>query len=427
MQNAERKSLFLLSCLALLVTSLSFGIRAGILTPLGMEFGLSNEQLAMIAGTAFWGFPLAIIIGGFLVDIVGIKRLMVIAGFLHILGILLTVLSQGFWTLFLSTLLIGVANGTVEAACNPLVATIFPENKTTKLNHFHLWFPGGIVIGSLISFFFTRLGWGWQIQVGTMLLPAIIYLFMTFGKSFPVTERVASGITYNEMLRSLLKPLFIFMVFCMLGTAITELFTNQWIEVLLNKVTDSGLILLAITAGVQTVGRAFAGPMVEKFSPTGTLLVSAILSAAGLFILSQVSGGLLFLGAFIFGMGITYFWPTMLGFVSENIPESGALGMNLIGGMGMFAVTIYMVFMGGYYDQLILNQLPEGADLVTYQISKSGSPEAEAFIEAQTAAGPEILRVTLIIPLILIVAFAGLFIYMRKKSTNSPTFKGNLA
>lgn len=427
MQNKERKRLFVLSCLALLVTSLSFGIRAGILTPLGVEFGLSNEQLAMIAGTAFWGFPLAIIIGGFLVDIVGIKRLLVIAGILHILGIILTVMSQGFWGLFLSTLLIGIANGTVEAACNPLVATIYPDNKTTKLNHFHLWFPGGIVIGSLISFFFSQIGWGWQIQVGTMLLPAILYFIMTFRHTFPVTERVATGVSYSDMLKSLMRPLFIFMVVCMLGTAITELFTNQWIEVLLNKVTDSGLILLAITAGVQTVGRAFAGPMVKRFSPTGTLLVSAVLSAVGLFILAQVSGGLLFVGAFIFGMGITYFWPTMLGFVAENIPESGALGMNLIGGMGMFAVSIYMFFMGGYYDQLLLSKLPAGADLSAYQNSGTGTPESQAFLDAQTAAGPEILQVTLVIPVILIVAFTGLFLYMKRRKTEKLTIKQDLA
>src|SRR5687768_8684151 len=143
--NANR--LFVASCLALLVTSLSFGIRAGILNRLGIEFNLNGSELATIAATAFWGFPLAVIIGGMVVDIIGMKRLLILAFLFHLLGIALTVFATGYWTLFISTLLIGIANGTVEAACNPLVASIYPNNKTTKLNHFHLWFPGGIVIG----------------------------------------------------------------------------------------------------------------------------------------------------------------------------------------------------------------------------------------------------------------------------------------
>jgi MFS family permease len=142
----QPNKLFVASCLALLVTSLSFGIRAGILGGLGVEFHLSGEQLALIAGTAFWGFPLAVIFGGFIVDAIGMKRLLVAAFFLHLIGIVLTIFASGFWTLFISTLFIGLANGTVEAACNPLVATIYPNDKTTKLNHFHLWFPGGYLL-----------------------------------------------------------------------------------------------------------------------------------------------------------------------------------------------------------------------------------------------------------------------------------------
>src|ERR1700710_864924 len=148
----QRKKLFAASCLALLVTSLSFGIRAGILGKLGTEFNLTGSELATIAATAFWGFPLAVVIGGFIVDIIGMKKLLVMAFVFHLAGIILTIYANGYWTLFLSTLLIGIANGTVEAACNPLVASLFTNNKTTKLNHFHLWFPGGIVIGTLVVF-----------------------------------------------------------------------------------------------------------------------------------------------------------------------------------------------------------------------------------------------------------------------------------
>jgi MFS family permease len=231
-KTIKPNKLFVASCLGLLVTSLSFGIRAGIMNNLMVQFHLDAKQLGLIAGTAFWGFPLAIIIGGVIVDIVGMKRLLLLAFFLHLLGIIFTIFSTGFFSLYISTLFIGIANGTVEAACNPLVTSIYPTNKTTKLNHFHFWFPGGIVIGTLISFGFAKINLGWQWQTATMLIPTLIYGYMFFKLDFPVTERVSSGVSTKEMYKTILKPLYIFLFICILGTAITELFTNQWVGVL---------------------------------------------------------------------------------------------------------------------------------------------------------------------------------------------------
>jgi MFS family permease len=411
----QPQKLFVASCIALLVTSLSFGIRAGVLGSLGNQFHLDVQQLSIITATAFWGFPLAVVLGGFIVDAIGMKRLLLAAFILHLLGIVLTITATGFTSLFVSTLFIGMANGTVEAACNPLVASIFPNNKTTKLNHFHLWFPGGIVIGTLLVFLLSKIGLSWQLQVATMIIPTLIYGYLFFKLDFPVTERVASGISTKQMYSSVVSPLFIFMFILMFGTAITELFTGQWIDVLLKNVTENAILILALTAGVQTLGRAVAGPVVHRISPTGVLLVSAILSALGLYLLSNVSGNMVFVAAFIFGMGVTYFWPTMLGFVSENIPESGALGMNLMGGAGMFAVSIYMMFMGGFYDNIITKQLPAGVSVDAYRSAAAGTPEATAFAQATAVAGPEVIKATLIIPIILIVAFAGLYFYMRNR------------
>ncbi|HMP93876.1 MAG TPA: MFS transporter, partial [Phnomibacter sp.] len=336
--SIDKNKLFVASCLALLVTSLSFGIRAGILDTLGEQFKLDKGQLGTITATAFWGFPLAVIIGGMVVDIIGMKRLLVAAFVFHLAGILLTIFATGFWTLFISTLLIGIANGTVEAACNPLVAALYPDNKTTKLNHFHLWFPGGIVIGTLIVYLLSKAGIGWQVQVGLMILPTLLYGYLFSKLAFPVTERVSSGVSTGEMYSSLFNPLFIFMMICMLGTAITELFTGQWIDVLLRNVTDNALLILTLTTGVMVVGRGLAEPVVHKLSPQGVLLISAILSALGLYMLGHVTGNMIFVGALVFGMGVCYFWPTMLGFVAENLPKTGAVGLNLMGGAGMFAV-----------------------------------------------------------------------------------------
>ena len=171
----------------------------------------------------------------------------------HLAGILLTVFAGGYWGLFISTLCIGIANGTVEAACNPLVATIYADNKTTKLNHFHLWFPGGIVIGTLIVYFLSKAGIGWQVQVGLMAIPTLLYGYFFSKLDFPVTERVASGISTAAMYKALLNPLFIFMIVLMFGTAITELFTGQWIDVLLKNVSDNALLLLTLETGIMAV------------------------------------------------------------------------------------------------------------------------------------------------------------------------------
>ncbi len=413
--NIQKKQLFLASCVALLVTSLSFGIRAGILGRLGEKFSLDAQQLGTIAATAFWGFPLAIVVGGLVVDAIGMKKLLIAAFVFHLAGILLTVFATGYWTLFISTLFVGIANGTVEAACNPLVATIYSDNKTTKLNHFHLWFPGGIVIGTLLVFFLDKVGIGWQVQVGLMIIPTLIYGFLFSKLEFPVTERVANGVSSGEMYRSLLNPLFLLLIILMFGTAITELFTGQWIDVLLKNVTDNAILLLTIETGVMVIGRAFAGPVVHKFSPQGVLLISAILAAVGLYLLGHTSGNMLFAGAIIFGMGVCYFWPTMIGFVAENLPKTGAVGLNFMGAAGMFAVSLYMIFMGGYYDRLLVAKLPSGADLPAYTGSSATPEMANALMEAKKAAGPEIINATLVIPIILTVAFAGLFIYMRSR------------
>jgi MFS family permease len=418
----HRNQLFIASCLALLVTSLSFGIRAGLLNTWSHDFGLKQEEIGLITSTAFWGFPLAIIIGGMVVDIIGMKRLLLAAFIFHVLGIVLTIFANGFWPLFISTLLIGLGNGTVEAACNPLVASLYPNNKTTKLNHFHLWFPGGIVIGTLIVSFFgqyvpdTIYLSNWRVLVGIMLIPAILYGVLFFRLTFPVTERVASGVTTSEMYKSLLNPLFLVMIVLMFGTAITELFTGQWIDVLLKNVTNNAILLLTIETGVMVLGRGLAGPVVHRFSPQGVLLMSAILSALGLYMLGHFTGGMLFAGAIVFGMGVCYFWPTMLGFVAENLPKTGAVGLNLIGGAGMFAVSIYMIFMGSYYDRLLADKLPEGANLSAYLNAPAGTAEATALNEAKKAAGPEIINATLTIPIILIIAFTILLFYMRGRN-----------
>jgi MFS family permease len=407
MQNIKTSKLFVASCLSLLVTSLSFGIRAGIMGQLGTQFHLDASELSTITATAFWGFPLAVVIGGFIVDLIGMKKLLVMAFIFHLLGIVLTVFAQGYWTLFFSTLLIGIANGTVEAACNPLVTALYPTNKTTRLNYFHLWFPGGIVVGSLLVLLFSHIGLGWQIQVGVMIIPTLIYGYLFSKLDFPVTERVSAGFTTVDMYKGVLTPLYLFMLVCMFGTAITELFTNQWTGVLFKTVTNNAILILTFVASIQVLCRAFAAPIVHRLAPQGVLLVSTILSALGIYLLINLQGEAIFFAAIVFGLGVAFFWPCMIGFVAENIPQSGALGINLMGGGGMLAVSFYTIYMGVFYDKHTLQHL-----------SSDSGPGSHDLAHAQSLAGFDVLHVTLVIPVVLIVAFAGLVFYMstrRKK------------
>lgn len=428
MQSINRTQLFRASCLSLLVTSLSFGIRAGILNDQGVKFHLNASELGTIAATAFWGFPLAIIIGGFIVDIIGMKKLLVSAFVFHLVGIFLTIFADGYWTLFFSTLLIGIANGTVEASCNPLVASLFTDNKTTKLNHFHLWFPAGIVIGTLTVFILDNLlahgisskpYWISQLEIATMLIPTLIYGYLFSKLEFPVTERVAAGVSTKDMYLALVSPLFVFMIICMFGTGITELFTNQWTDVLFKTVTNNAILILTFVASIQVLGRAFASPIVHRLAPQGVLLISAVLSALGIYLMIHLQGDAIFLAAFIFGLGVAFFWPCMIGFVAENLPRTGAVGLNLMGGAGMFAVSVYMMFMGGYYDRIMISKLPAGASLDAYRSAAAGTDMAKGFDAARSAAGPDVLSTTLIIPIVLIIAFTGLVIYMRSRNKST--------
>ncbi len=388
--TSNRRALFIASCASLLVTSLSFGIRAGILNELGVEFELNGSELSRIAATAFWGFPVSMIIGGALVDKVGMKNLMRLAYIGHFAGILLTIFAGGFWSLWISTLFIGLANGMVEAVCNPLVASIYPEEKTTKLNQFHLWFPGGIVIGSLVAFTFGKMGLSWQMMMAVMLLPTIWYALQMERMEFPVTERVANKVSDSDMYKALLNPLCIIITIAMLGTATSELFINQYVDVLLKSVSDNAILILLITSGVMTFGRGIAAPVVERFSTTGMLLFSAIFTTIGLYMMGTMDGSMLFVSAFVFGIGVTYFWPTMIGFVATYLPSTGAVGMAVIGAAGMFAVSIYMQFMGGFYDELMV-----------------GLTEVEA--------GRKVIMATLYIPIILIVSCSRAFIFTSVK------------
>lgn len=384
---------------------MSFALRGAATGAWATEFNLTNEQVGWINSTAFWGFTLAMVFGGPLCDALGLGRIVGLAFIGHTAGIALTIFAWDFWSLFGGTLLFGIANGSVEAACNPLIATIYPGNKTTKLNHFHVWFPGGIVIGGLVSYALGQVGFGWKVQFASMGLPLVAYGFMFIGQKFPCTERVEQGVSTGDMFAACARPGFLIMVVCMMMTAATELGPGQWIPNILSHAGVSGILVLVWITGLMAVGRQFAGPFVHKLSPSGMLLMSAILSALGLYLMSKTTGGMLFASATIFAFGVCFFWPTMLGYVSENYPKTGALGLAIMGGAGMLSAGYMVPLIGKFYDQGILARLPAGVEI------------AAATMDIQSAAGLETLGKVAVVPVLLALIFLGLLFERKKRRT----------
>jgi MFS family permease len=352
--DSHRTRLFVASCIALIATAMSFAIRGDIIGALGTDFRLGERDLGLAAGAWAYGFTISIVIGGQLVDLFGMGRIVALAFLAHVAGIAMTIFATGFWMLFFATLCIGLGNGLVEAAVNPLTATIYPDRKTEKLNLLHVWFPGGIVIGGLAAYAMSGMGLGWQSKMAIILIPTVVYGAMFFGQKFPATERVQHGVSTAGMYREILKPLFLLFVFCMLLTASTELATNQWIANILATtagMAEGGILALVWINGLMAVGRWFAGPIVHRLSPVGLLTASALFSAIGLWALSAAgTPATALVASTIFAVGICYFWPTMLGVTSERFPAGGALALAIVGGMGTLSVAIFTWLLGGVYE-----------------------------------------------------------------------------
>lgn len=402
MTNSNR--LFYGSCFALITTAFSFSIRAGILPQLSETFSLSGQQLGFINSMWFLGFPISMILGGLFYHTIGPKKIMQFAFLTHTLGIILTIFSGGYTGLLVSTLLIGIGNGCTEAACNPMIADANDGKRmNTLLNRFHMWFPGGIVLGSLISLLMTSLDLGWQAQIWIIMIPTLVYVYLFFGQEFPKPkmEKVAS---IGENFKAMLSPLYLFILGCMALTAISEFGPQQWTSLILSNSGAHPMVILALITGLMAIGRYFGGDIVSKFDQTGVLLGSAILTAIGIFLFSTQTGAMVYVAAIFFALGVCYFWPNMIGFVAEKIPLSGALGMSIVGGMGMFSSSIFQTIIGGWIDSSTAEQAALGLTGTSLDL----------------AAGQQTLTNMVSFPVILIVLFTILYFWQRNvKSTEA--------
>lgn len=392
------KILFIGSCLGLISTSVAFGVITSMMGDFKSVFTLSNAEAGWIGGASIWGFTISIFIFGPLVDALGMGKLLRFSFLAHLLGPVIMIFANGFWALFAGALIISLANGTIEAVCNPLVATIYPDKKAQKLNQFHVWFPGGIVIGGLLSFFIDKIPastWGalsfasWQIKLALILVPTVIYGILFTGKKFPKTERVELGLSFGQMVKAtFLRPLFIVLFICMGLTATIELGPGRWMGEAMGQAMakfaggNAGILVLVYGCGLMAILRYFAGHALDRFSPTGLLMGSAILAGLGLFMLTYAENAILILViATVYYVGVCYFWPTMLGVAAERIPKGGALALSLLGGWGMAVVGLISVpVMGIIADNYAHEKLPS---VETAAVIQEGSALLAAVTEPE--------------------------------------------
>ncbi|MBF0432636.1 MAG: MFS transporter [Fibrobacteria bacterium] len=396
--------LFWGSCFALITTAFSFSIRAGILGQLGEKLSLSASQLGVINSMWFLGFPISMLVGGLIYHKVGGKVIMQFAFFAHALGILLTIFSGSYGVLLFSTLLIGLGNGCTEAACNPMIADAFEGVTMAKMmNRFHMWFPGGIVIGALISKFMTDANLGWKAQIWVIMIPTIAYAYLFWGQAWP-KAKVEDASSLGGNFKAMVSPLFIVMFLLMALTAICEFGPQQWVGLILAKSGAHPMLILALTAGLMAVARYFGGNAVGKFNTTGVLLGSAVLATIGIFLFSTQTGGMAYVAAIVYALGIAYFWPNMIGFIAKYIPASGALGMSAVGAMGMFSSSIFQPIIGGWIDSNKAEAVAKGL---------KGD-------ELDLVAGQATLQTMTLFPIILVVAFVVVLFWVKKIESENP-------
>jgi len=398
-ENINRSALFNGSCFALITTAFTFSIRAGILPELGEQFGLTAEQLGFINMMFFAGFPISMIIGGLVYHTFGAKNIMRVAFISHTIGILMTIYAGGYTGLLISTLFIGFGNGCTEAACNPMIADMYSRDKIDKmLNRFHMWFPGGIFLGAIISYIMTSLGFGWQAQMWITMVPTLIYVVLFYGKAFP-RPKVEGVTSLGENFKAMLSPVFIFLFIAMSFTSISEFGPQQWVNVVMSASGANGMLILALTTGLMAVGRFFAGPVVGKLGQTGVLLGGSVLTLIGIYMFSTVTGGLSYLAAIIFATGVCFFWPVMVGATATRVPLSGALGMSIIGGVGMFSTAYWQPIIGAWIDSARATNVAAGLTGETLEL----------------AAGQDTLSKMVLFPVILIVLFTFFYFWQRNK------------
>ena len=403
--NAKR--LLWAGFMAILAAGVGFSIRAGILGDWGRQFGFTQTELGQITGGGLLGFGIIILLGALIADAVGYGKLMIFAFIMHLLSAILTLAATpvfnaagkdaAYWCLYIGMFLFAIGNGIAEAVVNPLVATLFPNNKTHYLNILHAGWPGGLIVGGLASYFMVGKV-KWEIQMVLFMIPVILYGLMCLGQHFPKSEAKRHGVTFGEMLAEFAQPVLLVLLLIHAMVGYVELGTDSWIGNITGNILASpqkGLLLFVYTSGLMFVLRFFAGPIVHKISPLGLLFVSAICAFIGLRLLGAAgTGTLLVVAATVYGLGKTFFWPTMLGVVSERFPKGGAITIGAIGGIGMLSAGLLGGPGIGYkQDYFASNDLKAKAPAVYEEYKSPSKNRFLLFPEIQGLDGTKVAAV----------------------------------
>lgn len=430
--NAQR--LLWAGFMAILAAGVGFAIRGGIFDNWASAYNFSATQLGAIGGAGFSGFCFGIIIGGVLCDKIGYGKLIATAFVLHVLSAVVTfgasTPSNAYTMLYWGMFLFALANGCLEAVANPLVATLFPNNRTHYLNILHASWPAGLILGGMLGWILDdQMKVDWKIQLSLYLIPTVVYGVMFMGQSFPKSEASKKGLKLGEMLQDvgILGGLVICFLLSMfigdvlksvpgvgdnakyvgyaaggillvgigvitkfsIGSALlfvlfithalvgaVELGTDGWIQNITGNILSSseGKILFVFTSALMFALR-FCADFIEKkigISPIGILLTSAILACIGLNLTSRIdafAGALLALT--VYGIGKTFFWPTMLAVASDRFPRTGAIAISIMGGIGMMSAGLIGSPGLGYFKDRYSGEALKAADASLYEASKA--------------------------------------------------------
>jgi MFS family permease len=492
--SSNDKRIFWGSFIALIACAFGFVVRTLIIGDWAAEFGLSETEKGELLGVGFWPFAFSIFLFSLVIDKIGYGRAAFIGFVLHAISTIILVTANSYDALYWGTFLFALSNGTVEAYINPVVATMFHKEKAKWLNILHAGWPGGSVLAGIIAIAMTSAAW--EYKVALTFIPTVIYGILLFGCKFPQSERVQAGISYREMLsdfgglgaflsvflisiqifdiakpegwtpidnatyalipgliaglafgfsiKSLGQPIFFILCLLMIPLATTELGIDSWsAELLKPAMQDIGLEagwVLVYTMGIMTVLRFFAGPIVHKITPLALLAGSAAVAAIGLVFLSKATAIGILAAATVYGLGKTFFWPTMLAVVAEKFPKGGALTLNSVGGVGMLGLGIGSLFLGQIQDESISTALiqkgevyeqllkePESGVLGEYQaldtdkVAEATEAEQAVVEETQNTAKKDALMTAAIFPVIMFLSYVGLVLYYKSAGDSGPT------
>jgi len=430
----NRPRLFLLSILALVTAGIAASARGLVAGDLRVAFFdpidpiNSSTMIGGALGVAFLGFAFSIAIGSPLLDYLGMGFLLRLSSLCFIGGTATVVLADGvahttgigiYRVIWSGMLLCGMGWGLVETVINPLTATLYPDDKTHRLNVLHAWWPGGMILGGLIG---LALGWfnlGWQFQLSVVLLPAVVFGAMTIGTKFPPTERVASGVSAAGMFRELRRPFFLVWWLSMFLTAAAELAPGQWVEIALTRTVHMhGIWLLIYVSGLMFVMRHFAGAMSHKLSSVGLLWFSSLLASAGLLLLSVANSPVTgLLAATVWGTGVCFMWPTMLAAASERFPRGGALLMGLMGTAGTLSIYFVLPWMGSIFDH---SKTALAGGEAAFKALSADPLQAGKLQEIMGNAAQASFRSVSLLPAVLLFVFGAIWLYDMKRGGFKP-------